>query len=70
MVKAGQSLGYFKLVFAATYERDNGGDHTGLLHNEMLGLQEENLDEVLRVSVAAAQPGVWTGGDTLGTHLK
>jgi hypothetical protein len=70
MVKSGQSLGYFKLVFGATYQRNNGGDHTGRLHNEMLGLQEEDLDEVLRMSIAAAKPGEWKGGDTLGNHLK
>jgi hypothetical protein len=36
----------------------------------MLGLQQEDPDEVLRMSVAGAKPGEWKGGDTLGNHLK
>lgn len=63
MVKSGDLAGHFKIIFGVTYQQDMGGDYSELLHNEMLGLDKENLDEVVRHTLDNAQLD-WAAGAT------
>ena len=54
----------FKIIFGVTYQQDMGGDYSKLLHNEMLGLGKEDLDEVVRLAIDSAEPE-WVAGATL-----
>lgn len=64
MVKGGDSAGHFKIVFGVTYQQNMGGDYSRLLHNEMLGLGNEDLDEVLRHAIDNAK-SEWAAGATM-----
>ncbi|KAK5174549.1 uncharacterized protein LTR77_001630 [Saxophila tyrrhenica] len=65
MVNGGEPAGHFKIVFGAAYTHGLGGDYSELLHNERLGLGEEDLETVVKAAVDAAKPGGFTAGTTL-----
>ena len=65
MVNAGDMAGHFKILYGVSYQPGMGGDYSDLLHNEMLGLGEENLDEVVKAAADAARPGGWEAASTL-----
>jgi hypothetical protein len=41
------------------------GDYSHLLHNDRLGLEEEDLNQVVKEVVKAARPGTWSAASTL-----
>ena len=57
MVNAGDMAGHFKILYGASYQNGMGGNYSSELHNEMLGLMEEDLYEVVKAAVEAAWPG-------------
>lgn len=65
MIDAGQSMGHFKIIFGVTYKDGFGGDYSQKLHNKMLGLEEEDLDEAVKSGIDAAKPGPWEAGATM-----
>lgn len=67
MVEDGDSAGNFKVLFGGFYQHGKGGNYSEKLHNDMLGLKEEDLDEVVEAAIAAAKPGAWEAGSTLAT---
>ncbi|KAK4546581.1 hypothetical protein LTR36_001798 [Oleoguttula mirabilis] len=61
-LEAGDVSGTFDLLYSMTYLE---GDYSSRLHNELLGLGQEDLDEVVEEAVKAASPGPWSVGLTL-----
>lgn len=59
---AGDMSGSFDMVIGMTFLE---GDYPSQVHNKMLGLAQEDLDEVVRAAVEAAAPGGWSAGSTL-----
>ena len=59
MVEAGEGVGHFKIIYGAHYQPGMEGDYSKKCHNSLLGLDQEDLDEVVRAAVAAARPGGW-----------
>lgn len=67
MVKDGDSAGKFKILFGGLFQSGMGGEYTEKVQNGRLGLQEEDLEEVVKASAAAAKSGGWGAGSTYGT---
>ena len=65
MVEGGDAAGNFKVLFGGLFQRGNGGDYSEKLHNDVLGLKEEDLEEVMKESIANAKIGRWEAGSTL-----
>lgn len=61
MLKAGDFVGNFKIIYGNAYKADVGGDYSD--HNHVFGLdkEQEDLDEVVKAAVEAARPGGWSG---------
>lgn len=68
LVKAGDSAGHFKILSGVAYQPGMGGDYSDLVHNKLLGLvEEEDLDEVVKIAVKAARPGAFAIASTLAS---
>lgn len=65
MVDRGDAAGNFKILFGGLFQSGNGGDYSQKLHNDVLELKQEDLDEVVRTSIAAAKSGPWAAGSKL-----
>ena len=50
---SGNMVGFVKLLYSRTFNPDNSGDQQARkgLHNDLLGLSKENLDEYPKIAV-------------------
>lgn len=63
MMKEGQMVGFGILLYARVFYKDGSGDYNDKLDNDVLGLQEEILDEATTVAIKMA-----LGGETNAIH--
>ncbi|KAK5128000.1 hypothetical protein LTR85_005117 [Meristemomyces frigidus] len=61
-LEAGDMSGNFDMLVGMSFVE---GDYSAQVANELLGLGQEDLDEVVREAVKAAAPGGWSAGSLL-----
>lgn len=65
LVNGGNPAGHFKILYGLSYSDGMGGEISDLSHNQMLGLEQEDLDAVVKRAVEASRPGGFSAASTL-----